>query len=142
MEKMTKNLFPEIAHRLGVGLEEEFTIETCIEATFKFTSDGLMERFDYDGVQWINSSLMLCRLLKGDLGIIKFPWKPRIGEYYWTFDLSNTSTSELIKWTIGHFQWENSPLDVCAFKNGWVFRTAEDAESALPAVAEEMGVKF
>ena len=136
MEKMTKNLFPEIAHRLGVGLEEEFTIETCIEATFKFTSDGLMERFDYDGVQWINSSLMLCRLLKGDLGIIKLPWKPEEGDYYYYFDLING------KWIVRVAMWVGIPYEYALLDKGWVYKTCKEAEAALPVVAKELGVAY
>lgn len=140
---MAKNLVPEIAKMLGVALGEEFMIEG--------KPDYVLFRFEKNGVKVRNArreDVVLDRadaaivrdLILGRRELIKMPWQPKFGEEYWTFDKSNASTC--IRWTVGCFYWENSPFDIGAFKNNWVFHTQEEAEKALPAIAEEMGVYY
>ncbi|WP_337563246.1 hypothetical protein [Phascolarctobacterium succinatutens] len=38
--------------------------------------------------------------------------------------------------------WDNSVIDVALHKVGWVYRTQEEAKSALPKVAKELGVEY
>lgn len=142
---MGKSLIPQIAEMLGVGFDEEFKIQDfrgnpVDSVAYKFDENTLLYKHQNTGKFYIASSGTLLSLLDGGYEIVKLPWKPKIGEYYWTFDKSNASTC--IRWTVGCFFWENSPFDVCAFKNNWVFHTQEEAEKALPAIAEEMGVYY
>lgn len=136
-KKMTENLMPRIAQMLGIELDVDFKIR-AFDYTFRLTEKGLMRK--ELGNRWRNHPDILTELCTGNYEIDTTKWKPKIGEYYWTFDKSNASTC--IRWTVGCFFWENSPFDICAFKNGWVFRTEDEAEEALPVVAKEMGVYY
>lgn len=73
-------------------------------------------------------------LLRGECEIIKLPWKPKKGEKYWSF-LPGA-------WMVTWYTWDDSPIDFAFYKVGWVFRTKEEAEAALPAVAKELGVEY
>lgn len=138
---MRKNLIPEIAKMLGVQLGEKFKVKGEDEQTYVFTDNGLKVTFGDDiELSHIAINSAFVALVKGQDEVVKLPWTPKIGDYYWTFDKSNAS--DCIRWTVGRFKWENAPVDICAFKNSWVFRTEDEAEKALPAVAEEMGVYY
>ena len=39
-------------------------------------------------------------------------------------------------------QWDAHPYERALLDKGWVYRTQEEAKSALPAVAKEMGVDY
>jgi hypothetical protein len=39
-------------------------------------------------------------------------------------------------------QWDAHPYERALFDKGWVYRTYDEAETALPAVAKEMGVEY
>lgn len=137
---MAKNLIPEIAHMLGVEIGEEFKIKGEDELmTYRFNSDGLQVTYD-DGIEipYISTNLALVALVKGEEEIIKLAWKPKLKERYWTF----MSSLEGGKLYVLNYMWDNSVIDVALHKVGWVFRTCEEAQAALPAVAKELGVEY
>lgn len=135
---MTENLMSRIAQMLGLELDEPFKIKGFGDDIFTLTKYGLWK--EETEHLWDSYPVFFSQLCTGTLEIIKLPWIPKIGDYYWTFDKSNTSES--LKWTIGRFKWENSPFDMCVHKSGWVFRTQKEAEKALPAIAREFGASF
>ena len=135
---MAKNLIPEIAKMLGVELNEEFKVDKYDEMTFKFAENMLVARADFKGAKWGITYVVLSELLGGDAEIVKMPWKPKLNERYWTF----MSSLEGGKLYVLNYMWDNSVIDVALHKVGWVFRTCEEAEAALPSVAAEMGVKY
>lgn len=96
----------------------------------KLTSDNSIELSD------LAAKAALIALISGTDEIIKLPWKPREGEKYWTFG------SAQLQWNVTSYCWYGNPDDVAMFKAGWVYRTRAEAESALPAVAAEMGVEY
>lgn len=129
---MAKNLIPEIAKMLGVELGEEF----------KFGNNNVKFWFDLDGLhseEFETADLTFYRLARGDAEIVKLPWKPKEGQTVYGFYARGISRSlEVIS-----FVWVGSVVSHQALvKAGWVFPTREEAEAALPAVAEEMGVKY
>lgn len=63
-------------------------------------------------------------------------WKPKVGETYYSF------CRFLGEWCAWQQQWSNHPFDLALLAKGWVYRTREEAKSALPAVAKEMGVDY
>lgn len=81
---------------------------------------------------------MLHDLLCGEAEIIKIPWKPQLNERYWTF----MSSLEGGKLYVLNYMWDNSVIDVALHKVGWVYRTCEEAQAALPKVAAEIGVNY
>lgn len=133
---MTKNLIPGITKMLGVELGEEFKVDKYDEMTFKFAENMLVARADFKGAKWGITYVVLSELLGGNVEIIKLPWKPKECEDYYTFGKS------FGKWSVLKSHWSNHPFDLALLDKGWIFRTYDEAETALPAVAKEMGVEY
>ena len=136
---MAKNLIPEIAKMLGVELGEKFKIDINNEI-YQITRICMYrEKMNDEGQfdMWEEVPRCFIKLLAGDAKIIKLPWKPKIYDTYWTFKATHINV-----WCITDACWTNKPNDVAAFKNGWIYRTLEEAKSALPKVAAEIGVKY
>lgn len=138
---MNKNLIPQIAEMLGVELGEEFKIKGYDDSntrTYKFTAQGLRVKLvEHPEATEFNALAAFNSLLVGDAEIVKLPWKPKIYDTYWTFKAAHINV-----WCITDARWTNNPNDVAALKEGWVYRTREEAKDALPAVAAEMGVDY
>ena len=137
---MSKNLIPQIAQMLGVELGEEFKIKGEDELmTYRFNSDGLQVTYG-DGIElsYISTNSAFVALVNGTDEIVKLPWKPKLNERYWTF----MSSLEGGKLYVLNYMWDNSVIDVALHKVGWVFRTCEEAQAALPKVAKELGVEY
>nr|DAL30359.1 MAG TPA_asm: hypothetical protein [Caudoviricetes sp.] len=136
---MSKNLIPQIAEMLGLQLGEAFKIKGDNELTYRFTNDGLELTHD-SGIELakISASVALVDLVNGKGEIIKLPWKPKEGESYWTFILYDCD----IRLGIEPRKWTDDMFDFAFLKAGWIYRTYEEAEAALPAVAAEIGVEY
>ena len=135
---MSKNLIPEIAHMLGVEIGEEFKVKGDNELTYRFDSDGL-KLITYDSgieIAEISANVAFAALVNGKDEIVKLPWKPQVGENYYTFGSFNGS------WRIWKQRWINHPSDLALLDKGWVYRTCKEAQAALPKVAAEMGVEY
>ena len=133
---MAKNLIPEIAHMLGVEIGEEFTIKDNSEYTYVFASDGLKLTYGNNlELSEIATKAALVALLSGKDEIVKLPWKPKEGEKYWGFWYSSLNDA----WIVLLYTWGNNPADFAFYKAGWVYRTQEEAQAALPKVAAELG---
>lgn len=140
---MGKSLIPQIAEMLGVGFDEEFKIQDfrgnpVDSVTYKFDENTLLYKHQDTGKFYIASSGTLLSLLDGGYEIVKLPWKPKNGDEYWTF--VTTEFGEVLITT--SYNWHNNYIDFLVFKAGWVFRSEEDAEDMLPAVAKEMGLDY
>lgn len=133
---MAKNLIPEIAKMLGVELNEEFKVDKYDEMTFKFAENMLVARADFKGAKWGITYVVLSELLGGDAEIVKLPWKPRKGDVYYSFALLGDT------WVVRPLWCGDFPNEYALFDKGWVYRTKEEAEAALPKVATEIGVKY
>lgn len=134
---MAKNLIPEIARMLGVEIGEEFKVEGVADKTYKFIIDELIvcgEKNANHG--YVSANMMLVSLAKGDIEIVKLPWKPKKGDVYFTFVLMDD------KWGVGSLHWDGFPNEYALLDKGWVYRTRAEAQAALPAVAAEMGVEI
>lgn len=135
---MAKNLIPEIAKMLGVELGEEFKVDRYEYdgLTFKFAENMLMSRSDLKGAEWGITYVILSELLGGDAEIVKIPWKPKKGECYFTFVLMGD------KWGVGSLHWGGFPNEYGLLEKGWIYRTCEEAQAALPKVAVKIGVEY
>lgn len=133
---MSKNLIPEIAKMLSIELGEEFKIKGFDGLTYKLTDNGLeLTTVDGQKTKWFDHGA-LNSLLKGKMEIIKLPWKPKKGDTYYTFELLDD------KWGVRSSWWGGSPDEYALRDKGWLYRTCEEAEYALPAVAKELGVDY
>lgn len=136
---MAKNLIPQIAQMLGVELGEEFKVKDDDETTYIFTDDGLKLTYDGGiGIVEISSDVAFAALVNGKDEIVKLPWKPKKGDVYYTFSFGGLSE----EWVVVKQQWDAHPYERALLDKGWVYRTREEAKSALPAVAKEMGVDY
>jgi hypothetical protein len=134
---MAKNLIPEIAKMLGVELNEEFKVDKYDELTFKFAENMLMARADFKGAKWGITYVVLSELLGGDAEIIKLPWKPKFGDrYFGVFEFNGKLM--VCRYDI----WRGTIAEEAQYRCGWVYRTKEETEAALPKVASELGVEY
>lgn len=134
---MAKNLIPEIAKMLGVELGEEFKVKGDDEQTYRFDADGLKVIYScLRKKRGAFANAMLGSLLAGEEEIVKIPWKPKKGDGYYTFEIFRG------KWVVRSLWWTGAPCTYALLDKGWVFRTKEEAEAALPKVAAEMGVEY
>lgn len=125
---MAKNLMPNVCTMLGLELGEKFKIKGDV-GTYEFGLEGLWGDYGTDAEA-------LEAILCGSAEIAKLPWKPKKGETYYTFELLDG------KWIVHLLWWAGSPNGYALLEKGWVYRTQEEAEAALPAVAAEMGVEY
>ena len=137
---MAKNLIPQIARMLGVGIGEEFKIKGYEEWLYKFDNDRVLMFKHNDDVKMpvapVSVYVAFLALLRGECEIIKLPWKPKKGEYYFTFVIMGD------KWGVGSLHWDGFPNEYALLDKGWVYRSQAEAEAALPKVAAEMGVEY
>ncbi len=137
---MSKNLIPEIAEMLGVELGEEFKIEGR-EYIFHFVDNGLVAcRTDGSELRRENCLAHFLWLINGEEEIVKLPWKPKFGEKYYSFGGRYIGDPSI--WIVVDVIWNGLAYDVAMLDKGWVYRTREEAEAALPKVAAELGVDY
>lgn len=138
---MSKNLIPEIAKMLGVELGEEFKVKGYDELIYRLTNDGLKLTHD-SGIELadVSAKVAFADLLNGKDEIIKLPWKPKAGEQYYSF--GGRFFGDPTVWIVVDVIWQGLAYDVAMFDKGWVYRTKEEAQAALPKVAAELGVEY
>ena len=137
---MSKNLIPEICKMLGVELGEEFEIKGR-EYIFHFVDNGLIAyRADGSVLPYENCLAHFMWLINGEEEIVKLPWKPKREGTFWTFCINGDDDDDLLE--VDWYVWHEDVDDLARLKAGWVYRTKEEAEAALPKVAEEMGVEY
>lgn len=128
---MAKNLIPEICKMLGVEIGENFKIKGDGH-TYSIKLDGLHS----DQYAMEDDYATLLDLLCGEAEIVKMPWKPRKGGVYYSFALLGDT------WVVRPLWWGGFPNEYALLDKGWVYRTCEEAQAALPAVAKEIGVEY
>ena len=134
---MTKNLIPGITKMLGVELGEEFKVvyKTGFEIICNFTMAGV---FVHKGDSGKYEKELLADIICGKVEIVKLPWKPKKDDVYYTFSFGGLSE----EWVVVKQQWDAHPYERALFDKGWVYRSEEDAQAALPKVAAEIGVAY
>lgn len=135
---MAKNLIPEIAKMLGVEIGEEFKVKGDDATTYIFTDDGLKLTYDGGiGIVEISSDAAFAALVNGKDEIVKLPWKPKFGDrYLGVFEFNGKL--QICRYDI----WRGTIAEEAQYRCGWIYRTKEEAEAALPKVAAEIGVEY
>lgn len=123
---MSKNLIPIIAKELGVEIGEEFAIKGIENTKYRFQNDAL--EVSTINTIWICSGLHINRL--AEIEIVKLPFTPHVGEYYWTYNSDDFSIVET--------DWAGLAGEYCKKACGCVFRTEEEAIKARPAKYKEL----
>ncbi len=133
---MAKNLILEICKMLSVELGEEFKIKGR-EYIFHFVDNGLIAyRTDGSVLPYENCLAHFLWLINGEEEIVKLPWKPKMYETYYSFDIIYGVL------VVCSNKWTGLPYQYALLAKGWALRTKEEAKAALPAVAKEMGVEY
>ena len=145
---MSKNLIPEICKMLGVEIGEKFKVKDEDALTYRFTDDEL--KVTYDGgveISNISTNSAFVALVDGQDEVVKLSWKPKKGDEVYTFSFTAHEYNSRFcphkgVWYVTKWNWAGYPWQIAALDRGWVFRTKQEAEAALPAVATEMGVEY
>ena len=139
---MTESLIPKVCELLGVEIGEEFKIRDPFGEEYLcfIEKDGGVLLANSEIPRRPPGQMHLEYLLRGFWEIIKLPRKPKDGEHYWTFGLIMKGDRPFF--TTSPDAWCGLPSEEALFKVGWVYRTKEEAEDALPAVAKELGVEY
>lgn len=122
---MRMNVMSEVAGLLGLLIDEEFMVD---EKIYMIDEDGLWIK---ENNQWRTSN-DLENLLTGRKEFVKLPWKPKIGNKYWTFHCNCGRD-----WSVIEDTWGGYVGEIARLKVGWVFKTKEKAEEVLPEVEKE-----
>lgn len=138
------NLIPEIAKMLSVELGEEFKVRSIFGGSpnNKIYYFGTKELFytHEKNQNKIKDEYTLTELINGDCEIIKLPWKPKVGEKYYSFGGRFIGDPSI--WIVVDVIWDGLAYDIAMYDKGWVYRTQEEAKAALPKVAVELGVEY
>ena len=146
---MTRNLIPEIAKMLGVEIGEEFRARSVNRGitdkrVFILSEDGGFYK-DEKTQAYVISPEILGLLICGHFEVVKLPWKPKKMEkcYSLGFSLESIWDTNQRRLIVKPFIWDGqNPVDIALLEKGWVYRTREEAETALPKVAQELGVDY
>lgn len=122
---MRNNVMSEVVGLLGLLIDEEFMVD---EKTYMINEKGLWIK---ENNQW-RASDDLENLLTGRKKIVTLPWKPKIGNKYWTFHCNCGRD-----WSVIEDTWGGYVGEIARLKVGWVFKTKEKAEEVLPEVEKE-----
>lgn len=130
------NIMPQIAKMLGVELGEEFKVvsKEGNEQICNFTMAGLFEHDNKESGSY--NKELLAEIVCNNAEIVKLPWKPKKGETCYTFELLSG------KWVVRLLWWAGTPNGYALLEKGWIYRSQEEAEAALPKVAKEIGVEY
>ena len=127
---MSKNLIPLIAKELGVEIGEEFKLKGK-DYKYRFSDDEFQWYAPTNGVWTIlGAKCDFCDLVHGWVGIIKLPFEPHKGEYYWTYNSDDFSIVET--------DWAGLAGEYCKKACGCIFRTEAEAIKARPAKYKEL----
>lgn len=124
---MSKNYMEEIAKLFNIELEEKFMIKDDDYHIYKLTKNGLQYEL-YNGKYRLNTDMLL-KLLRGNVEMVKLPWKPRKGEKYYTpspdFDHALCD------------YWDGFPSDFALKEAGMAFKTKKECEIAIPELRKK-----
>jgi hypothetical protein len=112
-------MIEKIANMMGLELEEEFTFEGR-SLIYKFTKDGLQYKASE---YWTTSTLHLNEILT--LKVVKQPWKPKIGDRYYTIILDSLGIR------VSSLKYGDDPHDARLANLNIVFKTESEAQAEL-----------
>lgn len=127
---MANNLIPVIADCLGVRIGENFKIVNRSNYTYQFTEKELIEFDDTEPEIPFGIPAPIQISALGNIEIIRFPFKPKLGQPYWTY-----KGDWVPEWEM---KWCGVSWELMALYAGCVFRTEEEALAARPAKYKEL----
>lgn len=128
------NYYKQIAEMLGVQLNEKFMLKGTDNRIrpriYKITDKGLFYEFDEKWLEGYN----LFAIFKGDLKIVKLPWKPNEDELYYYYSPYAGITCQQ--------RWMNASSDYCMWKLGNCFGTKAEAETKGKEIMEKIEKEY
>lgn len=143
-----KNLIYDVCKLIGIEVDEKFKLKNFKDTTtFSVSNTGSIHIWidgEYSFTAEHGIEVDLTYVIMHYDEIIKLPWKPKDGEEYYSFDGFTSANGKEIATTWGVYgdNWYNYPEEIALFEKGWVYRSREEAEAALPMVAKELGVGY
>lgn len=124
---MSENKIAEVAKLLGVEIGEEFFVfndmgELVGKGKHKFDYKGLWLIYD-NKIGSVNQHLIY--LLNGTWTIKKIPYKPQLGEDYWSLSLYQDYAD--VK--VCKNKWQNDYIDIMLYRLNFCYTTKEVAEA-------------
>ena len=148
---MGKNLVPEVCKLLGIEVGEKFKVKD-VSSDYTTTGHYLIDEYgrvnicdDNGGCVCAKTAMSIDDFLTGKVyEIIKLPWKPKVGEEYYSFDGFTSANGKEIAtiWGVYGDNWYNYPEEIALFEKGWIYKTEEEAKAALPQIAEALGIDY
>lgn len=116
--------FQYLLQYLGVEEGEEFNLKDDAFSPYQLKGGCLVDREDDEAPDGLRC------LLTGKLQIEKLPWKPKNGDmvYYVSPEYENVSKTSF---------FDKSVSSLALYKNGWLFKTKEEAEAEKERVLKE-----
>ena len=133
------NYYKQFAEMLGIELNQEFVLTDADgkrkdEYTYKIIEDGLYSKEENAIALYAEQSVTLDCILNGDYKAVPKPWKPKIGEKYWTY-------SEIWE-EVTSFRWEGYYYDLLLWKVGNCFKTRDEAEAKGKEIMEQIQKEY
>ena len=133
------NYWKQFAEMLGLELGQEFELKDDDgkrkdEYTYKIIEDGLYRKEANAIALYAEPSVTLDCILNGDYKAVPKPWKPKIGEKYWTY-------SEIWE-EVTSFRWEGYYYDLLLWKVGNCFKTRDEAEDKGKEIMEQIQKEY
>ncbi len=126
-EEKEMNYIEQVAKMLGVEIGKKFKIEHRYYY-YEIDEEGVVWCFVGDKKGEVNG--VLEHLITGKLKIKK-QWKPKLGEKYWSVDLSETNGVE-------YNTWDDYEFDKNLLKHDAVYKTKEEALQAYQKVIKAL----
>jgi hypothetical protein len=131
---MNKNLVLEVMKLLGVGADEPFIVNE-LGSPYKFDEKGKLwfQSGRTDTVRWLGTpdDYTLLRLLYGEFTITKIPYKPQVGERFYSYYRKSDGTI----FTSG-YEHDGRLSETILIKLGYAYRTEDEAIEHLPEFKE------
>lgn len=133
---LEKDVAKLIMDAYGLQVGERFHIQyenNVVKESYYMFEDGILKcRGVFSDALYGASHKTFEDIIYGRAEIIKIPWKPKLGEHYWTYCLQDGS-----KWGVSLSVWGDGVLDLCRYKCGVVFRTEGEALKNLESKKKE-----
>lgn len=128
---MAKKLIDVIREHLGLKRYEEFYLKDRKKSTKHRFTERSIEFFDKQfHNDWCECNpAILGELILDDIKVVVLPFKPTVGETYWTY------TDD---WQVKDKIWYGTYIDYCNQKMGCVFRSKAEAVERYSEKSKEI----
>lgn len=134
---LEKDVAKLIMDTYGLQEGERFHIQyenNVVKEYYYMFEDGILKcRGVFSGTLYGATHKTFEDIIYGRAEIIKIPWKPKLGECYWTYRVHSGSD-----WGASFSVWGDAVFDLCRYKCGIVFRTEEEALKNLESKKKEL----